>query len=186
MTSAAQQPQREHIITEKDWEESKKIFTLTHVEDKIKLLMLAGILDRSRPHPPAPEQEWAQGSNVQNKKELCPFYISGCAAHCCDKCKEHLSDDKGMALHNFRIDPKPKTCNGCDSISCAEVCMEWQKQHNTAIARTATLAAYDKFLDEVRKEEFDNCGYVDMDSVEAVYIRIRQSTTAEKQEEHHT
>ena len=42
-------------------------------------------------------------------------------------------------------------------------------------ARAATLAAYDKFLDEIRNEDFDNLRFIDMDSIEATYIKLRQA-----------
>lgn len=50
-------------------------------------------------------------------------------------------------------------------------------------ARKVREEAYDKFLDEIRKEEYDNCGYVDMDSVEAVYVRLRSTTTPRTEQE---
>jgi hypothetical protein len=59
---------------------------------------------------------------------------------------------------------------------------DWEKKQRAAIERAATLAAYDKFLDEMRKEDFDNLGYIDMDSIEAIYVRLRtQSTTAQQE-----
>jgi hypothetical protein len=66
---------------------------------------------------------------------------------------------------------------GLDSIECHRTMIEHIK---IEAARAATLAAYDKFLDEVRNEEYENCGYVDMDSVEAVWNSLR--TTAQQQE----
>jgi len=36
----------------------------------------------------------------------------------------------------------------------------------------ATLKAYDKFFDEMKNEDFDNLGYIDMDSIEAIYTRL--------------
>jgi hypothetical protein len=44
---------------------------------------------------------------------------------------------------------------------------------DTAIRKAERERVLCEFLDEVRKEEYDNCGYVDMDSVEAVYIRLK-------------
>jgi hypothetical protein len=84
--------------------------------------------------------------------------------------------EHGYCIH-YRV-CRSSESEPCKDTKCPEYFSgDWSKAHNTAIARTATLAAYDKFLDEVRTEEYDNCGYVDMDSVEAVYVRLWQSTT---------
>jgi hypothetical protein len=40
----------------------------------------------------------------------------------------------------------------------------------------------DDFLDEIRKEDFDNLGYIDMDSIEAIYVRMKQSPRTPKEQ----
>jgi hypothetical protein len=99
----------------------------------------------------------------------------------------------GCASHSTRPHtPSPAISMQCEYVSpdnkfCKDMAPRYDgerwlcvKHYDAAIAHAATLAAYDKFLDEVRNEEYENCGYVDMDSVEAVWNSLR--TTAQQQE----
>ena len=50
---------------------------------------------------------------------------------------------------------------------------EYWKQHDTAIRKAERERVLDKYLDELQKEIGESMDYIDWDSVEAVYIRVR-------------
>ncbi len=100
--------------------------------------------------------------------------------------KRYIPGEYGLRIiKDVRTRPHPPApsqnavclCSQCNysaksAFSCRHT-LELPKIKEQA-ASAATLAAYDEFLAAVRVEEYDNCGYVDMDSVEAVYVRLRQ------------
>ena len=76
---------------------------------------------------------------------------------------------------------KPCEEQGCtDTENCDEICEHsriyspaWVKEHDAAIRKVERERVLDKYLDELQKEIGESMDYIDWDSVEAVYIRVR-------------
>jgi len=62
--------------------------------------------------------------------------------------------------------------DGYDYYGGQEDVLKMAQEIIITINKTAMLKAYNKFFDEMRNEDFDNLGYIDMDSIEVIYIRL--------------
>jgi len=93
---------------------------------------------------------------------------------CINEYGDWLGHTNDVLFETIRSRPHtsaPKFAKDCMCNKYAN-CTDCQ-QHDTAIRKAERERVLDKYLDELQKEIGESMDYIDWDSVEAVYIRVR-------------